>query len=664
MKKTIALAGNPNSGKTTIFNHLVGAREKIGNWPGTTVEKKEGIMNYAERTLTIVDLPGTYSLSAYSIDEQIARNFLMKKNPSLTVAIIDASNLERNLYFVLQLLELGQNIVLNLNMSDIAKKRGIKINIKELSEVLHIPVVETVALKKQGIDQLRQEIITHLDKKPHLLHIDYGDLEEAILKLADFLDKNKVVIDNFNSRMLAIKIFEEDQGIRKHLKNHPCWQKILSQIDQTKVRLNDDLETLIIERKYAYLKGLLKECTTRFLTIEEKLTLSDKIDRFITNRFWGIPIFLTFIYGLFWSVFTVGQPLANLIAKLVSFSGKNLALLIDTVGLPEWFSSLVSDGIIAGVGGVLVFLPYILLLFLGISILEDTGYLARAAFIMDRLMHSLGLHGKSFIPMLLGFGCNIPGIMATRTLESNKDRILTIIILPLMSCSARLPVYTLFAAALFPKHAGLVVFSLYIIGIILAIIVARIFKTIFFKGEVAPLIMELPPYRLPHFKNILFHMWFKSALFVKKAGTIIFMTVVFVWLISSLPWGVEYASENSIIAKFGKLIAPIFRPAGFGFWQAAVALTLGIVAKEVVVGTFATLYGVQNLTLTTVLQTNFTPLSGYAFLIMTLIYMPCIATIALIKKETNAKWATLAVLYTLTLGWLLSVLVYQLGSKL
>jgi len=375
----------------------------------------------------------------------------------------------------------------------------------------------------------------------------------------------------------------------------------------------------------------------------------------------GIPLFLFFMYLLFQMVFTLGSPIADLIDGFFGKLAESAKLFFENQNLPGWLGSLVSDGIISGVGSVLVFLPNIMLLFLGISILEDSGYLARAAFVMDRFMHALGLHGKSFIPMLLGFGCNIPGIMATRTLESRKDRILTILVNPLMSCSARLPVYTLFASAFFPKHQGLVVFSLYLLGIVLAIFVAKVFKHIFFKGEVSPLVMELPPYRVPTIRNVLLSMWTRSSLFVKKAGTIIFLAVVLVWLLSSLPLGVEYAGGSSLIGKLGKILAPLFKPAGFGFWQAAVALLFGILAKEVVVGTLGTLYGASEESLKEVLLEQFSPLSAYAFLIMTLIYIPCIASIATIKRETNWKWTALAVSYSLILGWVLSVLFYQIG---
>ena len=661
MDNKIALAGNPNSGKTTLFNQLTGARAKIGNWSGTTVEKKEGELKHQGKELKIVDLPGTYSLSAYSIDERIARTFLIEEKPDLVVVIIDASNLERNLYLVSQLLELGQNVLLDLNMIDLVRKRGIKIYTEKLSKILGIPVAETVASEGEGIQEIKDKIIENLGNKSNTLKIDYGELEKSISSLEDFLEKRDGNID-LSRRALAIKILENDQDILKKLEHSDYFKEILEMYHNIEAKFSEDLETFIIEKRYAYLKGVVKECTDKSFTLEERITLSDKIDRIVTNRIGGIPIFLMFMYLLFSMVFKIGDPLVGLVDGFFGLLSEKASLLIEFLGLPPWFASFISDGIISGVGSVLVFLPYILLLFLGISFLEDTGYLARAAFIMDKVMHSLGLHGKSFIPMLLGFGCNIPGIMATRTLESNKDRILTILILPLMSCSARLPVYTLFAGALFPKNQGLVVFSLYILGIVLSIIMAKLFKSLFFKGETTPLVMEIPPYRLPKLKNILLHMWSKSVIFIKKAGTIIFIAVIFIWALASLPVGVEYASEQSIIGRIGEFLAPVFKPAGFGFWQAAVALIFGILAKEVVVGTMGTLYGVGEEGLSSIIQQQFTPLSGYAFLLMILIYIPCIAALATIKRETNWKWTGIAVFYTFLLGWFLSVIVYQFGS--
>jgi ferrous iron transport protein B len=656
----IALAGNPNSGKTTVFNNLTGGRQHVGNWPGVTVEKKEGNYSYNGHQVTVIDLPGIYSLTAYSLDERISRDFLVREKPDAVVAVIDASNLERNLYLVTQLLELGARVILDLNMMDMVESRGLEIDTGKLSAVLGIPIVETVAHRGEGMDELKEAIAEAKAERSDSFTIDYDhDIEEEIKKLQD-----TVTLPGFPSRWAAIKLLEGDAEVLQAVEGKEIVPLVLESQTKLERRLGYDLETALVERRYAFLSGLVKESTRRTLDLMERLDLSDRIDRILVNRFLGIPIFLALMWLVFQLVFSLGAPLAEWVDVFMGWLGEGVSSGIGAMGGPQWLSSLLSDGIIGGVGSVLVFLPNIMLLFLAIAVLEASGYMARAAFVMDRLMHALGLHGKSFIPMLLGFGCNIPGIMATRTLESEKDRILTILVNPLMSCSARLPIYVLFAGAFFPRNQGMVIFSLYLMGIILAVVVARVFKGIFFKGETAPLIMELPPYRLPTLRGVLVHMWERSVLFLRKAGTIIFLGVVLIWFLASIPFGVEYASQESVIGKLGSVFAPLLRPAGFGSWQAGVSLLFGILAKEVVVGTLGTLYGVEEAGLTVAIQTQFTALSAYAFMVMALVYMPCIAAIATIKRETNWKWTGLAVGYSLVLGWGLAVLIYQTGALL
>jgi ferrous iron transport protein B len=659
-KLKIGLAGNPNSGKSTVFNHLTGGHAHVGNWPGVTVEKKEGKFQFQDYEVSVVDLPGIYALTAYSMDEKIARDFIIKEKPDGIVVIVDASNLERNLYLATQLLELGVNVILDLNMMDIVRNKGMSIDTKKLSQIFEVAIVETVASKGEGIEELMEAIVNGLKKKRDSLRIDYGeDIEMEI----DGLEK-RVSISGYPSRWVAIKLLEGDREILEMALREG--EAIESQTVDIKKRLEEhlgyDLETALVEKRYAFLTGLIKESVSKKYDLIERLDISDRIDRILVNRYLGIPIFLGMMWLVFQFIFTLGGPLSDGIKTLMGWLGEFAFHGIENLGGSKWLSSLVSDGIISGVGSVLVFLPPIFLLFLAIAILEASGYMARAAFVMDRFMHALGLHGKSFIPMLMGFGCNIPGIMAARTMESEKDRILTILVNPLMSCTARLPIYTLFAGAFFAENQGWVVFSLYFLGIILAIIVARIFKGLFFRGEVSPLIMELPPYRMPTVKGVLIHMWERGSLFLKKAGTIIFAGVVLIWLLASLPLGVEYASQESLIGQIGSLFAPLLKPAGFGFWQAGVALLFGILAKEVVVGTFGTLYGVEEAGLTNVIQEVFNPLSAYAFMVMSLIYIPCIAAIATIKRETNWKWTFLAVGYSLILGWLLAVGIYQAGK--
>jgi ferrous iron transport protein B len=659
-KLKIGLAGNPNSGKSTVFNHLTGGHAHVGNWPGVTVEKKEGKFQFKDYEVSVVDLPGIYALTAYSMDEKIARDFIIQEKPDGIVVIVDASNLERNLYLATQLLELGANVILNLNMMDIVRNKGMAIDTKKLSQIFGVAVMETVASKGEGIEELKEAIVNGLKKKRDSFRIDYGeDIEMEIGRL-----EKRVSISGYPSRWVAIKLLEGDREILEMAMREG--EAIESQTVDSKKSLEEhlgyDLETALVEKRYAFLSGLIKESVSKKYDLIERLDISDRIDRILVNRYLGIPIFLGMMWLVFQFVFTLGGPLSDGIEALMGWLGESASAGIGSLGGSKWLSSLVSDGIISGLGSVLVFLPPIFLLFLAIAILEASGYMARAAFVMDRFMHALGLHGKSFIPMLMGFGCNIPGIMAARTMESEKDRILTILVNPLMSCTARLPIYTLFAGAFFAENQGWVVFSLYLLGIILAIIVARIFKGLFFGGEVSPLIMELPPYRMPTIKGVLIHMWERGSLFLKKAGTIIFLGVILIWLLASLPLGVEYASKESFVGQLGSSFSPLFKPAGFGFWQAGVALLFGILAKEVVVGTFGTLYGVEEAGLKEVILTHFTPISAYAFMVMSLIYIPCIAAIATIKRETNWKWTFLAVAYSLFLGWFLAVGIYQIGK--
>jgi ferrous iron transport protein B len=664
----IALAGNPNSGKTSIFNALTGAHQYVGNWPGVTVEKKEGHSSYGGHEVVVVDLPGTYALDAYTIDERVARDFLVHEHPDAVVAVVDASNLERNLYLVAQLLELGARVVVALNMVDVAEGRGLEIDRSRMETILGVRVVPTVASRGTGIDGLKRLIHDiRYDTQPAGFTISYGpDLEAAIGRLAAAIEQHAPV-SGVSARWRAIKLLEGDVGQLAELRGD-AGDRVRVELERLKSELERkygyDVETAIVERRYGFLNGLVKECTRRHPGFTSRLDMTEAIDRVVTNRWVGIPIFLVLIWATFQLVFTVGAPLSGVLGEFFHWLGGASRSWLASSGAPGWLGSLLSDGLIDGVGAVLVFVPNIMILFLIITLLEDSGYMARAAFVMDRFMHLLGLHGKSFIPMIIGFGCNVPAIMATRTLESRKDRILTVLINPLMSCSARLPVYILFTGAFFTRQRGLVVFSLYLLGIVLAVLVARLFKWVFFREEVAPLIMELPPYHVPALRSVLAHMWDRSWLFVRKAGTVIALAVVAVWLLASLPWGTPYASATSLIGRIGSVLAPVLRPAGFGYWWAAASLLAGVVAKEIVVSTMATIHGVGPQGLVGVVRDQFTPASAYAFMVMSLIYIPCIASIAAIRRETNWRWASLAVGYTLVLGWLAAVAVYQVGRLL
>jgi len=668
---SVALAGNPNSGKTTVFNNLTGSRQHVGNWPGKTVERKDGLFRHGGFEVQVTDLPGIYSLTAYSTDEMIARDFLVNERPDVVVIVVDASNLERNLYLTVLLLELGVNVVLDLNMMDDVRRRGLQIDSEKIARALGVRVVETIANRGFGMDELRDAII-EAAVRPRTsgpLRVNYGEeVEGAIRALESEITQRGILVEKYLSRWLAVKLLERDPAVLNEVGSLPGGAELASKAArlaaELESRLGEDVETYMIERRYGFIKGLV-QASVKGLSVERRLSISDRIDGVVTNRILGLPIFLGLMWATFNLVFKIGNPMADAIDAFFGWLAEGSASLVTTMGAPEWVASLIADGIIGGIGSVLVFLPNIMLLFLAISILEDSGYMARAAFVMDRVMRAIGLHGKSFISMILGFGCNVPAIMATRGIESEKDRMITILVNPLMSCSARLPIYVLFASAFFEGNQGNVIFSLYLLGIVLAVVVARLLKATIFKGRPSPFIMELPPYRLPTLRSLLIHMWSRSSLFLRKAGTIIFGTVLLIWALGSLPPGVEFASQQSLAGRLGSAIAPLLRPAGFGFWQAAVALFFGILAKEVVVGTLGTLYGVEEEGLIEAVRHDFTSLSAYAFMVMSLVYIPCIATIAVIRRETNSwKWTAFAVLYSLFLGWALAVLVYQVGRLL
>ncbi|SIR20617.1 ferrous iron transport protein B [Halanaerobium kushneri] len=661
----IALAGNPNSGKTTMFNELTGSRQHVGNWPGVTVEKKMGRASYQNYSLEVIDLPGTYSLGAYSDDEVVARDFLTTGDYDVVLNIINSSNLDRNLYFTVQLLEMGVDLIAVLNMADEAEKKGIKINKNKLAKMLGTSVVETVASRGRGIDKLLKETVQNRDLSEAALKIDYGrEIEDLISEVLSMLREFNFT-DQINQRWAAVKLIEHDPEAVKLLEREvgaSKAKKIKSLIAGRELKAEDDFDNIIIDKKYEFINQVIAESVSRPAFDQEPENISDKIDKVITNKYLGIPIFMVVMWSIFKFTFTLGDPLIGYIETFFEAAGGWIGSLLAGAGVSPLISSFITDGIIGGVGSVLVFIPNIFLLFLAIGILEDSGYMSRAAYVMDKVMSKLGLHGKSFIPMIVGFGCNVPGVMATRTLDSKRDRIISILINPLMSCSARLPVYVVFAGALFPNHAGTVVFSLYALGIVMAVIMAGVFNKILFKGERSHFVMELPPYRIPTLKGVFIHMWEKVGAFIKKAGTIIFSVVVLIWVLANLPLGVEYASAESLIGQFGQLIAPLFKPLGFGSWQAASSLVFGILAKEVVVGTLGVVYAAGEGGLRAALTTNFSPLAAYSFLTMVLLYTPCIATLGAIKSETQSwKWTLVTASYLFVLAWIVAFVVYQGG---
>lgn len=659
----VALAGNPNSGKTTLFNALTGARHKVGNWSGVTVEKKEGLIKHNGESIAIVDLPGTYSLSPYSIEEKIARNYIVEESPDVVVNIVDASNLERNLYLSLQLMELGKPVVMALNMMDVANSLGYEINVEKLSKTLGIPIVPMSAAKKQGLKELI-DAISQVSKNPKLsspIQVDYGEaLESKILDTMNNLTSQES-LSKYNPRWLALKILEEDPEIMESTGIAPV-------IDSS-LMLEEEVELMVADKRYSFIASLIGNSMKK--PTSSVLSISDKIDLILTNKYLGLPIFALLMFGVFYFTFDlVGNQLNGMIDEFINGAvAPAVSAGLENAKVSPWLQSLIVDGIIGGVGGVLTFLPNIACLFLAISIMEDSGYMARVAFIMDRAMKKVGLSGKAFIPMILGFGCNVPAIMGTRTLENENDRLTSILVNPFMSCSARLPVYILFAGAFFPGNEKFIVYSLYILGIFVAILMALIFKTFLFKSEVVPFIMELPPYRLPSFTTTLANVWERVKGFLIKAGTLIFGVSVVLWFILGYNFSGPSEITESIGASLGNAFAPIFAPLGFGTWQAALSLLTGILAKEVVVSNMSIIYGLTDgasaQSFFTALNGSFTQLTAYAFMVFVLLYTPCAAAIGAVKRETNSwKWTTFSVVYQFAVAWFFAFLVFQIGKLL
>ncbi|ADI74168.1 ferrous iron transport protein B [Methanohalobium evestigatum Z-7303] len=658
-KTKVALAGNPNVGKTSLFNVLTGTRQHVGNWPGVTVEKKVGETTYNSEEIEITDLPGTYSLTAYSIDEIVARDYIVDEKPDVVVQVVDATNIERNLYLTTQLMELGTKVVIALNMSDIAESQGIVTDINRMREFLEIPVVKTVAKKGQGLNELLDVVVEESKKKTlHIHEIGYGnDIEKDISELEFLLEKDENLYKHYPLRWLSIKILEGDNNVLAKIQN----SQVKDEVDEYLKKIDTDYyEALMADRRYGTISSVVSQVCTGCI---HKVTPSDMIDRVLTNKYLGLPIFLALMWGAFEFTFSLSAPFMDLIDKGFVWLAGFVADNIETA----WLASLIGDGIIGGVGAVLVFVPNIFILFFLLSILEDSGYLARAAFIMDKVMYSIGLQGKSFIPMLMGFGCNVPAIMATRTIEDHKDRLVTIMITPFMSCSARLPVYVLLGGAFFGKEAGTVIFGLYVLGILVAVLTAKLFRSTILKGDPAPFIMELPPYRIPHLTTSLMHMWDKGYTYIKKAGSIILVGVVVVWLLASLPFGVEYGSANSLVGTIGHLLEPLVAPLGFD-WKIAVSLVLGFVAKEIVIGSLGTLYGTgEGSGLMERLQADpeLFALNSLGLMVFILLYMPCIATVGVVKQETGSwKWTLFSVVYGIAVAWIFAFIIYQGGLVL
>lgn len=679
---TVALVGNPNCGKTSFFNHATGLHEKVGNYSGVTVDSKIGTFHHEGYTINLVDLPGTYSLTEFSPEELYVRQFITEEQPDLVLNIVDAGNLERNLFLTTQLIDMNPRMVMALNMYDELQKSGDKLDIDSLSQMLGFPIIPTISKTGQGIDQVLSAIVkVYLDEQNKVtkhIHINYGEeCEHAIAKVKKLIEKEGRIKARYPKRYVALKLIENDQHMHQLLQESPQYDQIKSLSEQLRHQLensyHDDIGSIISDLKFGFIRGALKETLEH--SKEDKKKMMYALDTVLTNKWLGFPVLIVFLWLMFQATFSLGAyPQAWLETGIAALGNWVATLMPDGM-----LKDLIVDGIIAGVGGVLVFLPNILILFLFISFLEDSGYMARAAFIMDKLMHKIGLHGKSFIPYLIGFGCSVPAIMATRSLENRKDRFLTVLTVPFISCSARLPVYLLLVSAFFGKNQGLVLLSIYLIGVLMAILTALLLKKIAFKNENDHFVMELPPYRMPTLRNTLIHMWEKSVQYLKKMGTVILFASIIIWALGYFPQSHQEDQvaqmEQSYIGKIGHAIEPVVAPLGFD-WKMGVSLVTGLAAKEVVVSTMGILYeGDADLNesspkLIDSLQEQvneegeavFTPLVAFAFMIFILLYFPCIATVVAIGKEIGTKWAWFSVIYQTGLAWLVSFLVFQIGS--
>ncbi|HZK02372.1 MAG TPA: ferrous iron transport protein B [Anaerovoracaceae bacterium] len=665
-EKTIALVGNPNSGKTTFFNALTGSNQHVGNWPGVTVEKKEGSFEFEDSIYHVIDLPGTYSLGAFSEDEVVARDFILKGDPDVIINVVDAGNIERNLYLTTQLLEMEKKVVIALNMIDEAEKRDIRFDIIKLSEKLGVPVIPTIAAKEIGIkDIIKAAVDTIGMDLPFKNPIQYNDtIEHHIEHMEKILNGSDL---RYPLRWMALKLIEGDEEMLQNIIAMEPKTGVTEYIDDFfKYHTSESFELEIIDSRYAFAHYAAAGTVTR--PQREAITLTDRIDKVITNRYLGIPIFAVIMLIVFQLTFAIGEDLlGDFAVRLIEGLGTFVESFLVFAGAPDMLISFIIEGVISGVGAVIEFVPIITVLYLMLGFLEDSGYMARAAYVWDDLMRKLGLQGKAFISLIIGFGCNVPGIMSARTMDNKKDRMITTLINPFMSCGAKIPIYSIFIAAFFPRYGGLILFSLYSLGIIVALTMAKIFNKTLFKGESSYFIMEFPPYRIPTIRNVLRNMWDNVYGFIKKAGTIIFVVITLLWVMAVLPFSAEPYSQFTILGRVGEFIAPIFAPAGFGSWQESVALFAGIPAKEAVVGTLGMLYAGQyveeGVMLVNAIRLQFTPLTAMAYMVMTLLYTPCAATLGIVGKETGSfKWPVFMAIYTFVIGWVAAVIVFQVGT--
>ena len=673
----VAFVGNPNCGKTTLFNDYTGAKLKVANWPGVTVEKKEGTYRFQGETMRLVDLPGIYSLTSYTMEEKVSRGYIMGEEVDLVVDVADASSLERNLYLTLQLIELGKPVILALNMMDIVEERGMDVDLHRLPEMLGVPCIPVSARTKQGLEILMHAVLHHKDRKSdgnlehhhekvshhkHDHHKDivmvYSDeIEDKIDAISDLIREQYGELPNM--RWHALKYLEWDEEVRKA---YP--------LDVEGV-VERSYETEIISQKYDFIEEIIEEC---LVGKTRKSEATDRIDKVLTNRLWGVPIFLGIMALVFFLTFAIGDWLKGYMESGLDYVTAVILNFLEYAGVRNVLCSLVVDGIIAGVGGILTFLPNIFILFLALAFLEDSGYMARVAYVMDGIMGKIGLSGRAFIPMLLGFGCTVPAVMASRALEDPKDRLKTILITPFMSCSARLPVYVLFSSMFFHEKAMLAAYSMYLLGIVTAIAVALIMNQFTKKKEINTLLIELPEYKSPNFHSIAIYTWEKVEDYLRKAGTTIFAASIIIWVILNFgPSGMVTDMSQSFGALAGRLAAPLMKPAGLGYWQVVVALIAGLAAKEVIVSSMSVLFGITNVTsaagmagMSAALGTlGFTAVNAYALMTFCLLYTPCMAAVATIRKETGSlKWTAFGALFQLAVAWVMAAAVYQIGILL
>ena len=662
----VALAGNQNCGKTTLFNALTGSNQHVGNFPGVTVEKKEGKVRGHEE-IRIVDLPGIYSLSPYTSEEIVTRDFILNEQPDVILNIVDATNIERNLYLSLQLMELEKPMVIALNMMDEVNRSGNHVDVEQLSERIKVRVVPISASRRDGIDDLVAAVsAAAADEAKFDLDFCSGAIHRAIHSIAHIIEDHAQQA-GIPKRFAATKLVDGDEPMQRLLNLHESDLNIIEHIvKQMEEELGTDREAALADMRYSYIESLVAQCVSRHHETREQQR-SEKLDRWLTHKYLGIPIFLCIMLLIFYLTFVpIGGTLQGLLESGIDMFVSWLDVQMEAWQVSSWLHSLVIDGICAGVGSVLSFLPLIVVLFFFLSLLEDSGYMARVAYIMDKALRKIGLSGKSFVPMLIGFGCSVPAIMSTRTLSSERDRKMTIILTPFMSCSAKLPIYGMITAAFFPQHAAVVMLGVYLIGILVAILCGLLFKQTLFKGNPVPFVMELPAYRIPDARSVLMHMWEKAKDFLHRAFTIIFAATIIIWFLQSYDFSFHAVSDASasMLAVIGEKIAWIFEPLGFADWRASSALITGITAKESVVSTLSILTGAStDAGLSSVLQTMFTPLSAFAFLCFTVLYMPCVAAFAATKRELGTlKEALFAVLFQTGVAYIVALIIYQAGS--